>query len=61
MRYDYLCTKCLNEEEVNKPLAEIDRPEACSECGAVMERQIAAVGNMFKCTGAADRRAHLDR
>ena len=39
MRYPYFCVKCDIETEIEKPLAEIDRPEEC-ECGQTMARMI---------------------
>ena len=37
--YEYLCTKCKNEEEIIKSIKD-DTEEICLKCGAVMERQI---------------------
>jgi hypothetical protein len=40
MIYSYVCPNCLLEEEVTKPVSDLDRPEMCEECGIPMMRRI---------------------
>lgn len=40
MLYVYKCPSCGHAEEIQKPVAEYDKEEKCSKCGAVSERQI---------------------
>jgi putative FmdB family regulatory protein len=42
MLYPYACVKCDLRYDVVKPVADVDRPEACPECGAPSERQFTA-------------------
>jgi len=52
--YKYLCESCLYDGEVRKKISEMEQPEACPECGAIMKRQMSAPANSWKCGGNAD-------
>ncbi len=39
MLYPYACCKCDHAFDVVKPVADVDCPEACPQCGAPAERQ----------------------
>lgn len=39
MLYPYACCKCDHTFDVSKPVANVDDPEACPQCGAPSERQ----------------------
>jgi len=41
-RYEYKCPECGCEKEVVKIMAEVDRPEACDICEAIMKRDFQA-------------------
>jgi putative FmdB family regulatory protein len=52
MLYAYKCPKCNHEEEISKPLADMNKEEKCEKCQAVTERQIVAPGGIhFKGRG----------
>lgn len=52
MTYDYKCPKCNHREEIQKPMADMNREEKCGKCGEVTERQISVPGGIhFKGGG----------
>lgn len=42
MIYPYRCLKCFHSFDVVKPVAEVNKPEECPECGAETERLFTA-------------------
>ena len=44
-RYDYECIKCDKVVEVEKPMAESDRPETCGGCGDELKRMPPSMTN----------------
>lgn len=67
--YAYKCTGCGTKRDIFKPIADLDRVEACTDCDFVMRRQVAApmvLGDYppYECpiTGKLieGRRAHLE-
>ena len=38
--YDFLCTDCKIEYEVKMPMANVDDPIKCPECGKELQKQI---------------------
>ena len=41
-RYEYICPECGCEEEIIKPMAEVDVMENCSICGLILNRNFRA-------------------
>lgn len=48
---DRVCASEHGPEEIQKPLAEYDRPEQCSQCGGEMERIPTSAAVQFKGSG----------
>lgn len=48
--YSYECGNCRSEEEIIKPISQIDLQESCKKCGKEMHRIITAVrANTSNC------------
>lgn len=53
--YEYACDHCRESVDVSKPMADMDRAEACGSCGQGMDRVLHAPATAFVRggTGAA--------
>lgn len=49
--YEYRCSRCGHEEEIQKPMTEWDREEKCPECENVMDRIIGKTSFALKGQG----------
>ena len=55
MNYQYKCPNCNSEQEILKPVKDIDRVEPCNICDTPMRRIICPVVNHKSGDGWADK------
>ena len=49
--YDYECSKCNKQVEIDKPMKDSHRQEKCEICGQVMEKLLSAPAFHLKGSG----------